>query len=245
MSQVDLGVAVVGDVCHFRGGGRPEPLKQIDKSDPVWKYQVGTRWYRQDGSYSVSRNIVCEDIIRVTSPSTGEQVSPPVVEEEAEAKVHPLKEINRLRSVLHAVLDSCSAVGCDGHDFCENCIRIEEALGIHPVIDCTPAQPPAAPLNQNAGVGREFPNAGPNATFGKYRTGEVPQVGDVVSSHRQPITESDQDDTSNSWPDNGVIRHLPDEAGNLRLVDDPRYWAAARFDLVSRPAPVTPAAEVG
>jgi len=89
----------------------------------------------------------------------------------------------------------------------------------------------------DAGKMVEPVNAGAGCDLGKYRTGETPMVGDMVRGHGQPVGHWG---TDNSCPENATITEIAPEPYSASTVvtnalDRPYY--AARFDLISRPAP--------
>jgi hypothetical protein len=89
---------------------------------------------------------------------------------------------------------------------------------------------------------KTYPNAGVNCDYRRYRTGEFPEVGDMVRCHGEAIGKSGVLDVLGNAPFrvrtalDGFIDDQPNSTG----------WHAARFDLISRaePAPAEPAAEV-
>jgi hypothetical protein len=98
---------------------------------------------------------------------------------------------------------------------------------------------------------KTYPNAGKGCDRGRYRTGEVPQLGDVVRSHRDPILPDEDltpDDEMPTGEEATVIKLPRATPGFLTAQHDHtvELWYAARFDLISRaePAPAEPAAEL-
>jgi hypothetical protein len=88
----------------------------------------------------------------------------------------------------------------------------------------------------------KYPNAGPGCDLGRYRTGEVPQVGDRISAHGANLDGS-ADPIRDYTNTTLVVRRACREYIGCEC--GPQAWYAARFDLISRaPATAEPVAEV-
>lgn len=85
----------------------------------------------------------------------------------------------------------------------------------------------------------EYPNAGPNANLGLYRTGEVPQAGDRVR-HNSVVLAYPYEGPDGTEPDEGVVVNVFQMvATDCRLVTFRQEcecgdYVAPRFDLVER-----------
>ena len=89
----------------------------------------------------------------------------------------------------------------------------------------------------DAGKMVEPVNAGAGCDLGRYRTGETPMVGDVVRWHGMPIAENEDTDPASELLDVGSVSVGLNSTHVRTGVWEYSNYVAARFDLISRPAP--------